>query len=282
MKSCEEFVSESSDYFVYSPSVTAQNMFFYPLYTGHFIYDRGYSLHRESYDSYLLLYIQSGSLILDYEGRTEEINEGSFALIDCYNPHSYRSKDRCECIWCHFDGLTAKSYYSSIVSHLGNVFSMIDPYPVINKMKLIYNLFKTGSIIKEPLISKYITDILTLFLLYTPTKVNSIDYIEMAEKTISYINEHFAEKLTVEMLARQVGLSQYHFIRTFKKETGHTPHEYIINTRINSAKYLLKNSKLSIKDICYNTGFSSESVFCSAFKKRQGSTPTEYRTLVST
>ena len=48
----------------------------------------------------------------------------------------------------------------------------------------------------------------------------------MAEEIIAYINEHFAEKFSVEELAAQAGLSQYHFIRVFKKETGFTPHEY--------------------------------------------------------
>ena len=43
------------------------------------------------------------------------------------------------------------------------------------------------------------------------------------------------------------------------------------------AKFLLKNTKASVKDICYNTGFSSESSFCVAFKKKTGHTPAEYR-----
>ena len=80
-------------------------------------------------------------------------------------------------------------------------------------------------------------------------------------------------------LAEQAGLSQYHFIRTFKKETGFTPHEYLVNTRLATARYLLKNTRLPVKDICFNTGFSCESVFCSAFKQHQGMTPAQYRAL---
>lgn len=77
----------------------------------------------------------------------------------------------------------------------------------------------------------------------------------MAEEIIAYINEHFAEKFSVEELAAKAGLSQYHFIRVFKKETGFTPHEYLNNTRMMTARYLLKNSRLPVKDICFNTGF---------------------------
>lgn len=100
----------------------------------------------------------------------------------------------------------------------------------------------------------------------------------MAEDTITYINEHFAEDLSVDELAARVNLSPYHFIRTFKKMTGYTPHEYLVNTRIATARYLLKNTSLPIKDICFNTGFSSESVFCSTFKRYQKISPAQYRT----
>jgi AraC-like DNA-binding protein len=225
------------------------------------------------------MYIEKGSLTLEFEGHTRQIEAGSFVLIDCYKPHSYYSDQGWESIWCHFDGPTARAYYETIVSHLSNVFSLVNPYPIISKLESIYHTFLDGSVIKEPLMSKFINDILTAFLLYTPQGKNASNYLNMAQEIISYINEHFTEDISVDTLAERAGLSVYHFIRTFKKETGFTPHEYIINTRLNTAKYLLQNSKLPVKDICFNTGFSSESVFCSAFKKHLNVTPTQYRNL---
>ena len=61
-------------------------------------------------------------------------------------------------------------------------------------------------------------------------------------------------------------LSQYHFIRMFKSYTSCTPHEYIVNIRISAAKYMLKNTGLSVKDIGLDAGFPSECLFCTAFK----------------
>lgn len=277
MKSCEEFVAAESDYFVYSPSITAQEMFFYPLYTGHFLYQQGYQLHRDTYDSYLLMFIQSGNLTLEFEGRVQRAEAGHFVLLDCYQPHAYSCDNSCEILWCHFDGAAARMYYRTIAAHLGNIFSLPDSYPVYTKLNSIYRMFAEGKVIREPLVSKYLNDILTAFLLHSPDKVKSNNYANMAEEIISYINEHFTEDISVEQLATKAGLSQYHFIRTFKKETGLTPHEYLINTRISTAKYLLKNSRLPVKDICFNTGFSCESVFCSTFKKRLGISPAQYR-----
>lgn len=278
MKSCEEYVTPESDYYVYSPSMAARQMFFYPLYSGHFIYKSGYSLHRDSYDSYLLMYIQSGSLTLEYEGSIQQAPSGHFVLIDCYRPHAYSTDHGCEALWCHFDGVTAQAHYRSIVSHLGNVFSLPDPYPISSKLLSIYQMFAGGQAVREPLVSKYLNDILVSFLLYSPANVRLRRDSAMAEEIISYINEHFNEELSVGQLADRAGLSQYHFIRTFKKETGFTPHEYIVHTRISTAKYLLKNSRLPVKDICFSTGFSCESVFCSTFKKYLKMTPAQYRT----
>ena len=278
MKSCEEFVAPESDYFIYSPSKLALDMFLYPLQCGIFCYLPGYSLTRESFDSFLLMYIQKGELTLTFEGNTQLVTSGCFVLLDCYKLHSYSTSSGWECIWCHFDGITARSYYNSIVSRLGNVFSMPDTYPALNKMTAILKIFYNAALVQEPLLSKYLTDILTEFLLYTPMNIHARNYANMAEETITYINEHFKEDITVEKLASRAGLSQYHFIRTFKKETGFTPHEYLVNTRIATAKYLLKNSRLSVKDICFASGFSSESVFCGAFKRHQGVTPVQYRT----
>ena len=97
------------------------------------------------------------------------------------------------------------------------------------------------------------------------------------EDMVAYINEHLAGPLTLEELASQASLSPFYFSRLFKKETGFTPHGYVITARVNNAKFLLKSSNATIKEICFGTGFTSESSFCTTVKKITGSTPSEYR-----
>lgn len=279
MKSVEKFVAEQSDYFIYTPSRQAMEMFLYPLQCGAFTYLPGYSLTRESFDSYLLMYIQKGELTVAFSDRIQNVRAGSFVLLNCYKLHSYCSTSGWECIWCHFDGVTAEAYYNSIVSRLGNVFSLPDEYPAVRKLEAILDVFYKGAPVREPLMSRYLTDILTEFLLYTPSTARDTDYTAMAEEITSYISEHFSENIQVKELAARANMSLYHFIRVFKKETGFTPHEYLVNIRIATARYLLKNSNLTVKDICFSTGFSSESVFCGAFRRHQGMTPMQYRNL---
>lgn len=276
MKSQEKFVNIDSEYYIYSPSMTAMEMFLYPVQCGYFIYEPGYFLERESFNSFLIAYIPKGGFDWGTRDCKYHIEPNSFILMDCYDYHTFSSLEGAECLWCHFDGITARGFYNNITSRLGNVFSMSDPYPVISKLTSIYNTFANSEVVREALMSKYLNDILTEFMLYIPSE-KALNYSSIIEKIVAYINEHFVEDISVSGLADRAGLSLYYFIRIFKREVGFTPHEYILNTRIATAQYLLKNTDLPVKDICYHSGFSGESIFCSAFKRRLGMTPTQYR-----
>lgn len=275
MKSCDALIAEESEYYVYAPSRMAKEAFYYVICTGHFLYRPGYALKRDAYDSFLLLYVEEGELVVELDGQKKYAREGSFVLLNCYVPHAYFSDKGCRCLWCHFDGYGARAYFDAVTARLGNVFTMRNSVTVWFKLKEIFEFFTPGKSIKEPLVSKYLTDIMTTFLLYSPDDLMGSQGI--SEWTMTFISEHFKEDISNEFLAEQLGISPYHFIRSFKKETGFTPHEYLIRTRIDMARYLLKNTGLPVKDICYTTGFSCESVFCSSFKKNVGMTPINYR-----
>ena len=139
------------------------------------------------------------------------------------------------------------------------------------------NSFKEHISIKEALLNNYIVNILTELLIGRGTEHSVNISASIIEDTVAYINEHLADPLTLEKLASQASLSPFYFSRLFKKETGFTPHGYVITARVNNAKFLLKSSNSTIKEICFKTGFTSESSFCTTFKKVTGSTPSEYR-----
>ena len=122
-----------------------------------------------------------------------------------------------ESIWCHFDGQMVRAYYDLTVSYLGNIFTLVDDYPVLNKMTAIYQTFAEGRPIREALLSKQLTDIWTALLMDQAERPGSRkvgrvsvwdgDSIGM-ENVISYINEHFNGKITIQTLAEQAMLSQ--------------------------------------------------------------------------
>lgn len=96
-------------------------------------------------------------------------------------------------------------------------------------------------------------------------------------KAIDYLKENFNQKLTNAELLSIANLSPYYFIRLFKKETGKTPHEYLIYLKIEKAKELLSYSSYSVTEICFLCGFSEHSHFSKVFKKITGTTPLNYR-----
>ena len=94
---------------------------------------------------------------------------------------------------------------------------------------------------------------------------------------IKYLNENYSEKVNLKILAERSGYSYNHFRRLIKKHTGLSPINYIIRQRLENAKYLLKCTSLPISHISQECGFSSESQFCSMFKKVTQQTPKIFR-----
>ena len=89
--------------------------------------------------------------------------------------------------------------------------------------------------------------------------------------------ERHAEDLTLAQLAAEAGLSPHHLIRAFRRETGHTPHAYLIDRRIDVARVRLRRGE-SPADVAAATGFCDQAHLTRAFKARVGVTPGAFRT----
>lgn len=92
-----------------------------------------------------------------------------------------------------------------------------------------------------------------------------------------YMEVHFQEKITVENLAKLGNLSVSGFNRTFKREIGETPMEYLIALRLEQAKKLLRRKEVPITEIALRCGFNSSAHFSASFRKYYEVTPTQYR-----
>ncbi len=92
-----------------------------------------------------------------------------------------------------------------------------------------------------------------------------------------YIDLHFKEPLTLELLAEEAHMNKFYLSHTFKKAYGISPINYMISRRIEESKYLLAETDLSMSQIAQLLGFSSLSYFSQVFRRTQSITPMEYR-----
>lgn len=88
---------------------------------------------------------------------------------------------------------------------------------------------------------------------------------------------HLAEEFNLARLAGQVGMSEFHFNRLFKRATGVPPSQYQIRLRMDAARRLLRETEFSVIRIGNEIGYSNPSHFARIFRRETGLTPSEYR-----
>ena len=97
------------------------------------------------------------------------------------------------------------------------------------------------------------------------------------QRVIEYINENLPEALSLAELASIAKLSPHHFASAFKDSTGISPHQYVIERRLERARDLLRRNKNSISEIAHAVGFSSQSHLSAHFRRTMGLTPRTFR-----
>ncbi|MDB5581570.1 MAG: AraC family transcriptional regulator [Bradyrhizobium sp.] len=111
-----------------------------------------------------------------------------------------------------------------------------------------------------------------------PQKLPSLDP-QRLQRVLDHIEAFFHLDLRFEDLAAEACLSPYHFSRLFREATGLSPHRYVIDRRIRTARQELARSRLSLAEIALAFGFGSQANFTRVFRKATGLTPGQYREL---
>jgi len=108
-------------------------------------------------------------------------------------------------------------------------------------------------------------------------KMGSTNWYDPIRKAIVYLNDHYAENITVERLAHISHYSVAQFRRLFHALTQSAPSDYITQVRINAAKTILRTTDKRVGDVALETGFFDHAHFIRTFKRKTGLTPAQYR-----
>jgi AraC-like DNA-binding protein len=111
----------------------------------------------------------------------------------------------------------------------------------------------------------------------TETVLIRSDVHERLDRARRFIDESYDQPLDLAEISKQACLSRYHFLRLFRNAFETTPHQYLIQRRIEKAKELLRAPGPSVTDVCFEVGFQSLGSFSSLFRRCVGHAPAKYR-----
>jgi AraC family transcriptional regulator len=133
----------------------------------------------------------------------------------------------------------------------------------------------SSSLYAESLVNTLAAHLLRHYTVWKPAlqELEEKHSVSTLRDVIEYIHDNLDQPLTLTELSLIAGMSMYHFARTFKRVTGVTPHRYVLNVRIEHAKVLLLQGKLTLAEIASQVGFFDQSHFTSSFKQLVGVTP---------
>lgn len=280
MKSSETGVLKKSEVYFSSPSQTAKKLYYYPISAGHFFCVNGYHLIRKNYNSLLITNILEGSFTYIKDGKHITARKGDTVILDCYRPHEYYTADSFESIWVHIAGANSSELFEEIERTEGNLIKCKD---VQHLRKLMFRIFDGISSNNPPTELNLSLDIYKIFAeLLNPQSIKNkgeSNYEDRIQNVKEYIAENLNENLTVCNLADITNMSASHFSRVFKQQTGFSPYDYILSSRLNRAKYLLQVTDMTVAAIAYEIGFNSESNFIYFFTENEGISPGKFRKL---
>ncbi len=240
--------------------------------------DPNYHIERKRSYIYCFEYVIDGEGTVQVDNQTNYPQKGDLYILPKGQSHNYFSSpdNPFHKIWMNISGSLCDELIH--VYHLTGTLlvKQIDVYLLFaeflavceNKDLSLDEIYMQCSLIFHKLILK-ITEHLSM------SKNTSAGDIT-ANELKAYIDRNIYEPLSIEILAKEANLSSSQINRIFKKTFETTPYDYILSRKISTAKLLLKNTNLTVKEIAYKLNFADEHYFSNVFLKKVGVRPGKY------
>jgi AraC-like DNA-binding protein len=235
---------------------------------------------RHWHDEFYVCAILDGDAYLDCPGKSFFTPRGTLAMVPSGEVHANR-KIVCtfRCIFMEFKALESalEQFVEQTIPGLNFRTARIDDArTVASFLRLHRSLEKPGSrlgrdhsllVFLHRLLARHSTTGIT-----TPRDGNENSAVRRSKE---FLDEHYADRVSLHELARLTGLSPYHLNRSFCRKIGMPPHAYQLHVRIARAKSALRTGS-SIARVALATGFADQSHFTRVFKRLVGDTPARY------
>lgn len=271
-------IEKRSTWFRSTPSETGRSLPFFCTEAGTFYARERFVTERSHKDAYLVFYTLGGAGIIEQGGQSVTLGQNQALLMDCRAPQRYVTdpvRHHWYHLWAHVNGAGADAISQAMgLPKLQPVsLPLADVKPIFET--IFENMRKEGYI--ESLTTSLAVDRLLTSIALAPDSRGYFVEFDAVSVARRYMEEHYAEDLHVNDVAREAAISTSQLIRLFKRQLGTTPHSYLLRYRITQAKELLAETTLPVATIARQVGFASESNFSYRFGEMCGQSPSAYR-----
>lgn len=273
----ENGILDDSEIYFLAPSEFAKENLYYLQHIGIFHCDARYEATHEYWESILFLVLEKGQMKVSIEEEEFLLEAGDIVLIDCRKRHRYYALGEVAFYYFHFIGNCSWAYFQLLKDlNKNNLLKKARSSVIDSDFTNMIRLAKSQLTMQnEHNISLYIQKIFC-DLLEIQNKMPSTTN-DLINQSITYMDQHLLEKISLDELADYLNISKYYFARIFKSYMGLTPHNYFLNMKIQYAKRLLTTTDFSVEEIAEKVGFDSASNFIRTFKRLTDLTPAKFR-----
>ena len=237
------------------------------------------TLPFETYNSigrndYYLMYITNGQINFEIDDSLHIAKCGDFVIFPPNHKYKYAANPPTYYLYVHFTG----SYADRFLKECGfNDLPCIISGEFSTEMQSKFNKLIDTFLYNEPLAIQNCASVLQEIIL--DIAMGELDKRDNSplKNSLKYIHDFYTGKIDIPYLAKIENLSNSRYVTNFKKQTGKSPNEYIIDLRLQLAKSLLENTNMSIKQISERVGYTDQYFFSRLFKKHIGVSPQKYR-----
>lgn len=270
------FEPSSVHYFVPQPA-GREALLYYPISIGYFDCKPTYNTSRNLFSSYLLIVMLTGSLAYQTRQSRGVVRAGQVLLLDCNAPHSYAAQGKCSFTFIHFTGAQSRDIYEEIERTGGNLIRVPDINILHESIGEMLSCMRDERRMNEGQTSSMIYSMLMKLLEHSGGSGTGGIGNPMVDRAIAYIQSHLTDKLSVEEIAASTGYSASYFSHMFAEETGLSPYQFVLKSRLDQAQMLLKTTRLTVQEIAFQCGFNSAANFCYTFRRMVGLSAHDYR-----
>ena len=236
-------------------------------------------------DEYQLLYLSRGKGYFTSKNcNRTEIREGHFFLLFPGEWHNYEPQKEVgwDEYWIGFNGINMNSrVQNGFFSKTKPIFNVGIDEEIVQLYRLAIQVAKKQEAGFQQMLAGIVNHLLGLA--YSKDKLSTFEDLQVANQIskakIIMLDSYATKEIKLEEIALQVNMSYSWFRRIFRQYTGFSPSQYLQELRLQKSKDLLTNTVKSIKEIAYDVGFENADYFCTAFRKKLGLTPKNYRDL---